>query len=571
MNKSPMSHSPFRLRRAERMQEKDILETYCPPPHLPPMDDARNIVLQGARGSGKSTVLKAITSPYRSTQLSVEGRLICGTYFTLGQSWVAGFQRRGWLAPERRLALFGYALNLAFARALCTSVQEILRTLPALRELEDEDVASACTIAAHFLADSTKPRSMIELTEELCTIDREVRSIPHRALFGENAQLPSAFIPGECFEPIQAAIHDLVEHWRSKLPDIRAPLWLFAIDELDNLDAEHQKLINTALRNARSPIVLKVACLPHGHRTLETLVPSNPLQVGDDFDYVALSPDPKSPEHIDFCRRVYSARRTLVSQGKSLPDDPRDWVGKTSLRERASTQLAKSSSEVSAWEDEVRAELGRDKQAALPFARPWMSKDSARQYVPALAMRQLRQRSSGHTSVAAYAGWDDVVASSDGNPRRLLRVLDRLFETGETSSIPEKHQSTIIQEIAGGVIDRLISLPQRGAAIQRLASAIGRRLERRLHSGELKVDACSVKFSLNDLPLDARAMLEAAIAYGVLCPWRFDARNGFPVGSHEYWLSFGIAPKFWLLLRPGDSVTIPTTELGPELFVGESR
>ncbi len=546
--------NPFRLRRVERMRPDDVLSTYCPPRIKTQLDDARHIILQGPRGSGKSTILRNITASPSSNSgsLSPEGELIVGTYINVGQQWVAGFQRRGWLSTENRDLLFIQAFNLLVA-------QQFAHSLARFAAFVSETPADASRLEAQFISAlwsrlfrSPPPISPShrELQRECESTQRALRDSALRFAFEGRVTIAPDLLLSELFEPIQSFISSF--QLPPNLP--RELLWVFAFDELDNLSTEQQVYFNTVIRTTSRPITIKGACLPHGHSTLQTLATNNPVMPGEDFDYVALTLNPKSSEANHFSIEIYKKR--IQATNSDLPLEPVEWLGDAPLRERAVDLLEKTFGK-SSWEEVIVSLFGAQ-GASLRGMRASSNLDSIRQHIPALAMRMLRKSAIGNASVNAYSGWSDVVAASDGNPRRLLRLLDKLFESSTpTRQISPEVQSSVMRSTAEGAFERLVALPKHGRLIQSLIDLIGNKLEARLHdSSGLPRESCSIRFNLAETPEQVKSALETAIAYGVLFPWSFDPRNGYPTGMHDYWLSFSLAPRFWLVLRRGRPLSL---------------
>ncbi|MBF5044995.1 hypothetical protein FGE12_21515 [Aggregicoccus sp. 17bor-14] len=550
-----MRHSkpnPFRLRRVERMRPDEVISTYCPPETQFQLDDARHVILQGPRGSGKSTILRNIAESPSALKgaVSPEGELLVGTYVTVAQQWVAAYQRRGWLPSAQRDVLFIQGFNLLIA-------QQFAQSLSRLAHFVCDAPERAASVEARLVKNlwerffTVAPPTGVEVKgfiEHCKAMQRELRDVTLRAAFapGETPTLPTGLLLSELFEPFGSLISDI--DISAFLP--RPPLWVFAFDELDNLSEEQQVLFNTVLRNVSRPIAIKGACLPHGHRTLKTQAEDNPVMPGEDFEYVALSLDPKSVAGKRFALRLYATR--LAGAGATdLPKSPVQWLGDTSIRHRATTYLEKRF-KGRTWEDVIPSLS----ETAPPLPERKINADSARQYVPALAMRLLRRAATGNASVTAYAGWTDVMAASDGNPRRLLRLLDRLYEASEgATTISPEQQSSVIRSVADSAFDRLVALPRCGRWIQDWVDALGTKLEERLHSGRrLRRDSCSISLNLASLTATEASAVQTAIAYGVLFPWAFDPRSGYPTGDHDYWLSFGLAPRYWLVLRKGKPI-----------------
>ncbi|MEM7154532.1 MAG: hypothetical protein AAF799_16920 [Myxococcota bacterium] len=540
------------------MLDEYVYDTYCERPKLGDLQDGRTHIIQGCRGSGKSTLLRWITRPPKVDEIEKGGRpLTVGTYVPLGQRWVAGFQRRGWISDGRRDVLFAFALNLLVADRFVAAVSrfcEYVGTVYGLNGVELEARAAAI-LGSQFFCDINGGGyfGVRDLRGRLSKAQQQIHDACLRGAFGDDVQAPEGVLLSGFFDPIAAAVALIQSELDQSLGRSLPVIWVFGLDELDNLSVRQQLHVNTAVRNVSFPLVFKLACLPHGHKTLETQAENNPLVPGEDFEYVALYLDPKSESTARFCLDVYG-KRVRAHPGAEIHQKPDAWLGGSSLRERAA-EFLETDSNAHAFFARLQPS---DMQVLLPFEEKKTDSDSARQYVPSVAMRLLRTGSRGAAEPAVYGGWNDLVAASDGIPRRFLRLMDRVFVAAETDRFVDMRvQSTVIREAAEGAFNRLSSLPRCGKSVVRFVEFIGDMLERRLHRADGVVrDSCSVSFDLSKYEGEELLVLQTSIAYGVLCPWEFDERDGFPQAYHQYWLSFGLAPKFWLALRKGEAVPL---------------
>jgi hypothetical protein len=529
--------NPFRLRRVERMTEQEILRTFCPPHLQSGLFDRENVIFQGPRGSGKSTILRRLCAgpTPQLVDRTQDGALVCGTYLTLGQPWVSSFGSPSLVDPEVKQSLFVQALNVSALAAFAKALRKLSATTG--DDFKEKETRWASWLAKSIKRDARPVVSSDELQTICQSVLRDLRDAYLRKSIGEPASLPASLV-------VTTPFQSLVEFVDMVGDQLREPVcWMIAIDELDNLSFEQQRIFNTIVRNTQNAFTVKAACLPSGHKTHETVVGGNPLRVGDDFEYVALWASPKSQQCTDFCEKIFQSRAKLLPRS-IVPAELIDWVGASTMTERAK-KLKNFSSERDWDEFAKESEL----QAQL-----W--KDEPRKYHPALALRVLRDAERGNAHVALYAGAKDVIAASDGNPRRLLRLFDRLFEASSSTVVPEEVQSAVIRTAADGAFDRLAALPTHGLILSEMVDEIGNHLSQRLSSKKAVVaDSCSFEVDPTLMTETTRAAFETGVDYGCFFPKEFDQRNGYPRNRHVYWLSFGLAPRYRLLLRSGEAVS----------------
>jgi len=561
--------NPFRIRRVERMEEGEILNGYCHPPDIT-LNDSRTLIVQGPRGSGKSTVLRALTaSPVGDHVIEAEtGDNVVGTYMNLSFQWVASFHRGGVVSwsqgrEDEGYTILAQALNLFIALNFVSTLRRLQQWMEKSGVVVGEEGEllefqfTGLLMKEFFVGELPDFISYRQAIERLERLHSDLLHEVQKSHVTGKLSVPEDLRFSEFFVPISKTVDSVLRI--GAVPD--GILWVFAFDELDYLNEWGMKLFNTLIRSVRYPIAVKGACLPHGHKITETLHDGLPADVGQDFDYAALAADPKTEKTQLFCLELYK-KRVAMNRHSELPEDPADWLMARSLRQRGLPSLLHEHGSES-WPDSIAEELGRGKGAR----DAGVDDTAVKKFLPAAAFRVMKRHKSskGPVQLPVYAGWKDVVSASDGNPRRFFRLLDRLFHawSGANTAAPqiqgldEKIQSATIVEVARNAIDKLIALPYNGREVMKITECIGDALRVRMHESEsLILDSCSVEFALDQVRGEHRRPLETALNFGVLCPWEFDSQNGYPTGMHRYWLSYGIAPHFWLVLRKGQAIRL---------------
>lgn len=539
--------NPFRLKRIEQMPEEAIIRTYCEPLKATGLFVKENTVFQGPRGSGKSTILRRICrGPSAETVDSLpDGSLVVGTYLTLGHAWVASFQDPAVINGSQ---YFTQALNLSAVSAFASSLSRLAQQRGGLG---DDLAVSWASYLSKCIYRSDEPRSIgVSQLQELCdSLLRDLRDAFFRTAFGEKANPPEKLIISAPFQPITDFVSFFPQTSSSRVS------WFFAIDELDNLSEQQQRVVNTIVRNSQESYTLKIGCLPYGHKTHETLTEGNPLRVGDDFEYVALWGNPKDSECRDFARRLYQSRARLADDG-TLPIEPADWLVSRSLTVRAASLRGFETSRD--WDRYASESVGWQPELFGGETGSTGLREHLRQYHPALAMSVLRDQERGNRRAPLYAGWEETVDASDGNPRRLLRLLDRMYESARSAGphLGELDQSEVIRSAAGGAFEKLRALPYYGTDIARMVESLGTMLSLRLDtSGRPTKDSCSFEVDLAALSERSLAAFRMGVDFGAFFPRQFDQRDGYPTGKHVFWLSFGLAAKYRLLLRAGEAIS----------------
>lgn len=157
-----------------------------------------------------------------------------------------------------------------------------------------------------------------------------------------------------------------------------------------------------------------------------------------------------------------------------------------------------------------------------------------------------------------------LVLCSDGNPRRLVKLFNRMLRTGswrnkdqETPLVPATDQHKILNENSENRLDGIRTRTKYGPSTYELLMKVGTEFKDRLYAdtiatdtyGTIKVD--EVAFAKH------RHQIEMAVSRGLLYPLNIDRNKDLlPVNSGEFRLAYVLAPKFRLLPRKGKALSI---------------
>ena len=113
---------------------------------------------------------------------------------------------------------------------------------------------------------------------------------------------------------------------------MRDVVFLFLLDEYENLDVSQQRYINTIIREKQSPANFKVGTRSYGIRTLDTLSAGETLVEGSEFQLLRLDEKLReSPKkYNEFCRKMICRR---LAEGLDIRRSENGEIDSSSLNE----------------------------------------------------------------------------------------------------------------------------------------------------------------------------------------------------------------------------------------------
>lgn len=287
--------NPFDDYNANVLAPDLILQYWCTPFRIGALkdyDEARffsekmPVVLQGSRGSGKTTILKFFSFPVQIERASQSGLTIekqlsadggVGFYLRCDESFLNMFKTVfAFTMKESWNACFKHYLELFFAKNIISLVQTIGFT-----ERSEEEAFLKCLSLSHF--DSSF--SFATVNDLALYLDSEVRYInkyKNEALFTNQPFMPK-HIWG--FYELSRALILAIRSCYKSLSDIN---FLLLIDEFENLPLELQKMFNNLIKFCDEGMSLRIGRRSENEVTTATVNDIEYLREGNDYRLIIL-------------------------------------------------------------------------------------------------------------------------------------------------------------------------------------------------------------------------------------------------------------------------------------------
>lgn len=241
------------------------------------------MLLLGGKGSGKTHLMRYCSAPVQAlrhegslhTAVSQEGYL--GIYVSSDGLNVGRFSGKG-QTQETWSAIFGYyfelwlALNLTStvivknkAKSFITDEQSFIDEVAALFDAPPSDISDIEQLY-HFL--EQKLRAVDSIVNN-CAITRSLDG------------LEITFSPGRLCYGIPPII---AKHDKS----LRETIFVYLIDEIENLSEEQQKFLNSLIRYRKGNATIRVGARLYGIKTYETSGSGEPIKRNAEYERVEL-------------------------------------------------------------------------------------------------------------------------------------------------------------------------------------------------------------------------------------------------------------------------------------------
>lgn len=477
--------------RAEWLREQ-LFDLFTEPSYFPELKGVRPCVLEGGRGTGKTTVLRCLSYEGQfalngSDAGSLKRSTFHGFYTRVNTNRVTAFN--GPELPESQwIRLFAHYVNLDLVSLVLRFLLWYSRLLPDSDRLSEE----ACNSVAEALGLSAQP-TVRALTDAVASA--RLRFEVHINNVGDQREAPTLSMQGA---PI-----DLLLNFVGQLPQFQGRQFLFLIDEYENLLDYQQRVINTLIKHSGGQYTFKVGVRELGFRMHATLNENE--QLLSPADYLRINITEKLGDRFaGFAATVCNERlKRVLLDGRPIFHSVEQLFG--SLTEEAEAELLGIDSEISKaragliqsasgeelrqfdrlpplmaylltyWARRDRTDLLVQLRDYLNDAAVWRVRLSNYSYALLFTIRK------GRTGIRKYyAGWDVLIKLAGANIRYLLELVDQclvLHLQGESplaTSVSFKTQTEAARAVGKKNLTELEGVSVLGVRLTRLLLGLGR-------------------------------------------------------------------------------------------------
>lgn len=479
--------------RAEWLSER-LYELFTEPAYFPELTAPTACVLEGGRGTGKTTVLRGLS--YEG-QFELKGRSAAameqlefiGCYLRVDTNVVTAF--KGPELPEHIwIRLFGHYMNLA----ICEQLAEFWVWY-------SDNVG---------LAAGTQCKSLqhVALSLHLAGTDdvRELRDALRRSLIVFEAYINN--VGDDPQKPLLSLQGAPIRHFASALaaaPEFKSKRFFVLLDEYENFVDYQQQVVNTLIKHGAPRLTYKIAIRELGWKSRTTLNPEEQLRSPADYVRINIREKLEGAVFNDFALSVCNDRiRRLKVAGidpsstiqallppLSEDDEAVLLIGGTKVIEQKRQELLEIGHEegepiiramaptevllVHYWAEASKKGLQRAIREPLENPNSWANRRS--NYTHAMLFT-LRRGKRGIRKY--YAGWDTFLHMADGNIRFLLALVDQCLHLQLRArrdlavAISPDMQTKAAQAVGKSNLAELEGLSVYGAKLTKLLLGLGR-------------------------------------------------------------------------------------------------
>ena len=273
----------------------------------------------GGKGSGKTHLMRYLSYPLQRSRFSSgeaaitgiaeEGYL--GIYFRCGGLNAQRFSGKG--QPEDVWRdMFAYYMELWLGQLVLTTISDLYSDLPRIRSVQ---LINDATRLLDIMPSPT-PATFEELSKHLETLQRQADVAINNCALTRRLDVQIQATAGRL-------LFGLPEITARHLPELRSTLFLYLIDEFENLTRPQQRYINTLVRERKDPCSFKVGVRLYGFRTKQTF--SADEENREDSEYEVLRLDSELRERPDTSQQNFArdlVHKRLLQAGYLLGTTP---------------------------------------------------------------------------------------------------------------------------------------------------------------------------------------------------------------------------------------------------------
>lgn len=477
--------------RAEWLKGK-IYDFFTEPSYFVALKDNRPCVLQGGRGTGKTTVLKGLSyqgqfALHNFDISKFDNSEFIGIYYRINTNHVRAFVG-GDIDIERWQKIFGHYFNLIICREILNFIE-----WHRLKSFNDNELTShVCRLISKSLLIKEDCNNFQHLLELIETNMYEFQAKINNIAECNTIELSMSGDP----------IKIITEH-AINLNQFNNKMFYILIDEYENLEDNQQQLINTLIKHNTEFYTFKIGVRELGWRIKHTLNRDELLHYPADYEIINIEQKlTEESDFSDFAKRVCQPRIQLLIDNKRedfsiekslLSLTYEDEAIKLKIKE---TELYNEYLKLPKKEVQLISELSPlyiyfifywatlhnidYKEMILDYSKnnkAWDTRYNSYKYEMLFKIRKGR----GMVGIQKYySGWNTYVKLANGNIRYLMELVYHAYEkhisNGHELQEPVNHedQTYAAQDIGLKNLMELEGLWKNGAKLTKLLLGFGR-------------------------------------------------------------------------------------------------
>lgn len=554
--------------KAEWLRNK-IFDFFATPYYFSTLKDHRPCILQGGRGTGKTTVLRGLSYQGQYAILNedikrFDKNSFVGIYYRVNTNHAHAFQGRG-INETAWTNIYAHYFNLL----ICWEICKFLKWHSENSNNDEALSAHACGLMATSLHIGTNINSFDALCDELENTmyafqsdvnNVSAESIPRLSMLGD---------------PIKLFVEQAL-----KLQQLRGKMFYLIIDEYENLLDSQQQAINTLLKHVPDTYTFKIGVRELGWRVKYTLNKDELLNDPADYSLINITEQfsTNDKDFAAFARDVCNLRICELFDGK-------EEAGEYSIERSLPGLSIEDESELLKIEDSDYcrsfAQYETESGTVLNihplykfFLAYWADvhhdsiEDTVRDYHSSTFSWDQRyenykysllfkiRRGRGASGIQKYyAGWSTYVKLANGNIRYLMELVYKAYyiylqEDGDiTKPIPCEKQTEAAHDVGWKNLTELEGMWNKGVQITKLVQALGS-LFGKIAAYRGKSAPELVQFDIDgDISERTMEIINASVMNLAIIRMASNKLSGKEIKSYQYSLHPIFAPYFQFSFR----------------------
>ncbi len=479
----------FGTYRAEWLNNR-IFKFFAVPSYFAELKGNRPCVLQGGRGTGKTTVLRGLSYKGQwalcNQDLSAfDQNEYIGVYIRFNTNHTHAFEGFG-VDGRQWQRIFAHYLNLL----ICKEILQFVRWHKGLSPNDEELSLRSCKLVSASLSLKNIVTSADDLYDEIELSMYEFQSAVNNIADGMSMSLSMQS------EPINVLTQRLVE-----LPQYRDKMFYIIMDEYENLTDDEQMVVNTYLKHNNKRYTFKIGVRELGWRVKHTLNRDELLTSMADYALIAIEDKFYKNERLfnEFATSVCEQRIQALMEGEEEQYNIEKAFAPLSYEEEAILLKVKYSRYYCAVRDYLSVS-GKTLQVSPLYMFTlgyWAEKegrtieDVLREYESMTELWDQRYENykysmlfkirSGRGSGLKkyYAGWPTILKMANGNIRYVLEMVYNSYvkhlsnDLGFETPVPPRLQTEAAYDVGGIMLQDLEQEARNGYKLSRLVINLG--------------------------------------------------------------------------------------------------